>query len=47
VSLSSTFYVHLLRTYFCAKEIQSQNVTREKLLKALSYEKFAHKMMMK
>jgi hypothetical protein len=36
-----------LRQYFRAKKIQSQNVTREKLRKALSYKKFAHKMLMK
>jgi len=32
VLISSTFYEHLLRRYFCAKKMQSQNVTREKLL---------------
>jgi hypothetical protein len=37
--------------FFCqypfAKKLQSQNVTREKLRKALSYKKCAHKMLMK
>ncbi len=33
--------------YFCAKKFQSQNVTREKLYKALLYEKFFRKMLMK
>ena len=37
VSISSTFYTCLLHQYFCAKKSQSQNVTREKLRKALSY----------
>jgi len=39
--------VSLLRQFVCAKKFQSQNVTREKLCKALSYEKFVSKMMMK
>jgi len=33
--------------YFLPKKLQSQNVTREKLCKALSYKKFVHKMFMK
>jgi len=32
---------------FCAKKLQSQTVTREKLFKKLSYEKAAPKMLMK
>jgi len=47
VSISSTFYAQLLQQYFCAKKLQSQNVTKEKLREALSYEKFAHKMFVK
>jgi hypothetical protein len=40
VSISSTFYEQLLRQYSCAKKLQSQTVTREKLLcKTLSYKK--------
>ncbi len=36
-----------MRQYFCAKNLQSQNDTREKLRKALLYEKFVRKMLMK
>ncbi len=39
VSISPTFYEQLLRQYFCAKKLQSQNVTREKLLEVLMSEK--------
>jgi len=42
-SISSTFYLHI----FVQKFVQSQTLSREKLLKRLSYEKFAHKMLMK
>jgi hypothetical protein len=46
-SISSTFYVSIfcikVLSYFC----QSQNVTREKLCKALSYKKRGRKMLMK
>jgi len=38
-SISSTFYEQLLRQYFCARKLQSQTVTREKLCKTLLYEK--------
>ena len=39
---------NILRThFFVQKFIQSQTLSREKLLKRLSYEKFAHKMLMK
>ncbi len=34
-SISTTFYSSLLRQYFGTKKLQSQNVTREKLGKAL------------
>jgi len=47
VSISSTYYSGLLRQYYCDKKLQSQNVTREKLLEALLYKKFEHKMLMK
>jgi len=47
VSISSTFYLRLLRQYFYTKKFQSQNVTREKLRKALFYQKFSSKMLMK
>jgi len=47
VSISSTFNARLLRQYFCAKKLQSQNVTREKLHEAILYKKFARKMLMK
>jgi len=47
VSISSTFYLRLLRWYFCSKKLQSQNVTREKLCKTLLYEKLSRKMLMK
>jgi len=47
LSNSSTFYPHLFCWYFCAKKLQSQNVTREKLHKTLLYKKFAGKMLMK
>ncbi len=47
VSISSTFYTHLLRQYFYAKIFQSQNATREKLCEALSYKKISSKGLMK
>jgi len=47
VSISSTFYEQLLCQYICSKKLQIQNVTREKLRKALSYENFSRKMLMK
>jgi hypothetical protein len=47
----SQFHQHLdeqlLRPYSCAKKLQSQNVTREKLRKRLLYEKGDWKMLMK
>jgi len=46
-SISSTFYSRLLWQYFWAKKLQSQNVTREKLCKALLYKIFLCKMLMK
>jgi len=44
---SQTFYAQLLLKYFCTRKLQSQNVTREKLHKALLYEKYEHEMLMK
>jgi len=46
-SISPTFYVRILLWYFAAQKSQSQTVIREKLRKALSYKKRAHKMLMK
>jgi len=47
VSISSTFYEQLLRQYSCAKKLQSQTVTREKLHKILSFKEAARKMLVK
>jgi len=47
LSISSTFYARLFANIFCAKILQSQNLTRENLLEALLYEKFERKMLMK
>jgi len=47
VSILSTFYKQLLRQYSFIKKFQTQNIVREKLQKALSYEKGACKMLMK
>jgi len=47
VSISSTFFEQLLRQYFCAKKLPSQNITREKMHNLLLYKKFVHKMLMK
>ncbi len=41
------FTLAFLRQYFCAKKLHNQNVTREKLRKALLYKKFSSKMLMK
>jgi len=45
------FHQHFTQDFcaniFAAKKFQSQNVTREKMGKALSYEKFLRKMLMK
>jgi hypothetical protein len=46
-SISSTFYACFFRLYPFAKKLQSQIVTREKLCKALSFEKLLPKMLMK
>jgi len=45
--ISPTFYEQFLSQYFCAKKLQSQNVTREKMRNLLQYEKFASKMLIK
>jgi hypothetical protein len=47
LSISSTYCLQLLRQYFFGNKIQGQNVTRENLRKALFYEKFVRKMLMK
>ncbi len=47
VSMSPTFYPLFFVQYFCATKLQSQNVTIEKLRKALSYKKFSCKMLIK
>jgi hypothetical protein len=47
MKLTLTFYEQLLRQNSSTKEIQSQTVTREKLQKTLSYQKVAHKMLVK
>jgi len=47
VSIPWTFYARLLHRYFCAKKLQSRNLTREKLWNLLSYKKFKLKMLMK
>ncbi len=41
------FRQHFTLTFFCMKVIFCQNITREKLRKALLYEKHIHKMLMK
>ena len=46
-SISPTFYEQLLRQNPCAKKVQTYNVSTKKLLKTLSYEKAARKMLMK
>ena len=38
VSISSTFYAHILRQYFADKKTTKPNVNRDKLLNLLSYE---------
>jgi hypothetical protein len=40
-------FIPILRQYFFANKVQSQNATREKLCEALSNEKFPRKMLMK
>jgi len=45
-SISSTFFEQFLADS-CAKTLQIQTVTREKLQKALSYKKLSSKMLMK
>jgi len=46
-SISSTFYARIFCTKVLLYVCQSQNVTRKKLRKALSYAKAAHKTLMK
>jgi hypothetical protein len=40
-SISLTYYVQLLRRYFCAKKVQTLNLSTKKLREKLSYEKGA------
>ncbi len=47
MEISSTLYEEVLGQYSFAKKLQIQTVIREKLLKALQYEKGARKMLMK
>ncbi len=46
-SISPTYYVQLLRRYFCAKKVQTLNLSAEKLHAKLSYEISARKMLVK
>jgi hypothetical protein len=39
--------VRLLRQYFCAKKLQSQNIAKEKMPQILLYQKFVRKMLIK
>jgi len=45
--LGSQFHQHFTRKFFVRISPQSQNLTREKLLKQHSYKKFVRKMLMK
>jgi hypothetical protein len=47
MSISSTFYAHIFCTNFLPKQNVTRHVTREKLPKQRSYEKFVHLMSMK
>jgi hypothetical protein len=47
VSISPTFYQQLLHQNTFAKKLQTQIVSKEKLRKKLSYEKGAHKLLVK
>ncbi len=46
-SISPTYYLQLLRRYFCAKKVQTLNLSTKKLCAKLSYEKAARKMLVK
>jgi len=47
VNFINILFAPFLPIFFCQKKLKSQNVTREKLSKVLSYEKCAGKMLMK
>jgi len=47
VSISSTFYARIFRTNFSPKQNVTRHVTREKLPKKHSYEKFVRLTLMK
>ena len=47
MSISSTFYEQVLAKLPFAKKLQAQTVRTGKLQKTLSYEKAAHKMLLK
>jgi hypothetical protein len=47
MTISTTFYEQLCHQYSCAKKLQSQNVIREKLRKALLHEKGASNILVK
>ncbi len=46
-SISPTYYVQLLRRYFCAKKVQTLNLSTKKLGAKLSYKKAARIMLVK
>ncbi len=46
-SISPTHYEQLLHQYFCAKEVQTFNLSTKKLRAKISYEKATHKMFVK
>ena len=45
--ISTTFYEYIFCQYSFAKKIQTQSVSRDKLLKTLLYEKAHYKMLLK
>jgi len=47
VNFINILHVPFVPKNFAQKKLQSQNVTREKLYKSLSFKKFAQKMLMK
>jgi hypothetical protein len=46
-SISPTLYVRLLRQYFCAKKVQTLNLSTKKFHEKLSYKKAMRKMLVK
>ncbi len=47
VSISPIFFEQVLRTYSCAKKVQTETVSTKKLHVNLSYEKSGHRMLVK